>query len=370
MKDRLRADRAGILLSGGLDSGAIATTARALSKGNGASIDLRAYTVVYESLIPDRDGIYAKETADFLKIPIRFLAIDDLKPFDGWSNSDCAWPEPSADPFFGSMFDQFKMISEDCRVALSGEGNDNLMHFEMWPNTRDLIRRKDWMGLLTETLHYAYRRNSIWPGARRRMKGAFTKDRNAPAFPRWIAPDFARRIGLEHRWAEASNIPASERHPILPTAHASLALPNWAYLFEHENPGVTRFPVEVRYPFLDLRVVNFLLALPPFPWLYQKSLLREAMAGHLPESVRRRPKTPLAGDPLKEWLKRSESNWMNDAAWSAEIDEFVDRSALTKVGGEGHPDAVSSAVRPLCLNFWLQSARRVRYNLSAEARNG
>ncbi len=26
-------------------------------------------------------------------------------------------------------------------------------------------------------------------------------------------------------------------------------------------------------------------------------------------------------------------------------------------------------VRPLCLNFWLQSARKVRYNLRAEVRN-
>jgi hypothetical protein len=26
-------------------------------------------------------------------------------------------------------------------------------------------------------------------------------------------------------------------------------------------------------------------------------------------------------------------------------------------------------VRPFCLNFWLQSARKVRYNLRAEVRN-
>ncbi len=370
VKDRLRTDRAGIWLSGGLDSAAVASTAQALSNAAGERLDLRAYTVVYESLIPDRDGIHAKETAEFLKIPIRFLAMDDLKPFHGWNNSDWMWPEPSEDPFFAGLFDQFRMVSEDCRVVLSGEGSDNLMHFEMWPHTKDLFQRRKWAGLFTESLQYAWRRNSIWPGVRRRIKGMFVKDRNAPAFPRWIAADFARRVGLEHRWNEAINLSSSVRHPILPTAHSFLALPNWAYLFEHENPGVTRFPVEVRYPFLDLRVVNFLLALPPFPWFYEKTILREAMAGRLPETVRRRPKTPLAGDPLTEWLKRPESSWMNGAAWSSEVDSYVNRGVLPILDGRHGADELSSGVRPLCLNFWLQSARRVRYNLSAEARNG
>jgi asparagine synthase (glutamine-hydrolysing) len=370
VKDRLRTDRAGILLSGGLDSGAVATTAHALSRTAVEQIDLRAYTVVYESLIPDRDGIHAQETADFLKIPIRFMAMDDVQPFEGWNDSDWMWPEPSADPFLRGLFGQFKMISEDCRVALSGEGSDNLMHFQIWPHAKDRIKRREWIGLLSDTFRYARRRNSLWPGIRRRIKNVFVPDRNIPAFPRWIAADFARRTGLKRRWNEAKDSPASERHPILPLGHASLALPNWAYLFEHENPGVTRSPVEVRHPFLDLRLVNFLLSLPPFPWFYEKSLLREAMAGRLPESVRRRPKTPLAGDPLSQWLKRPESKWMNDAQWSPDSENFINRRELPGVPSHGGPEELSSSIRPLCLNFWLQSIHRVRYNLSAEARNG
>ncbi len=370
VKDRVRTDRAGVWLSGGLDSAAVASTAQALSNERGQRLDLRAYTVVYESLIPDRDGIHANETAEFLKIPIRFLAMDDLKPFQGWDDADRMWPEPSADPFLGGIIDQFRMASEDCRVVLSGEGSDNLMHFEMWPHAKDLFQRREWRGLFTDTLRYAARRNSVWPGVRRRINGIFVRDREAPAFPRWIAPEFARRVGLEHRWNEANRLSSSERHPILPTAHAFLSLPNWAYMFEHENPGVTRFPVEVRHPFLDLRVVNYLLALPPFPWLYEKSLLREAMAGRLPETVRRRPKTPLAGDPVREWIKRPESAWKNDVIWSSEVESYVNRGALKVLNASQSAAELSSGVRPLGLNFWLQSARRVRYNLSAEARNG
>ena len=370
VKDRVRTDRVGVLLSGGLDSAAVATTARAVSKGPGEKLDLRAYTLVYESLIPDRDGAHARETAEFLKIPARYLALDNLQPFDGWDSSEWMWPEPAEDPFFAGLFDQFQMISEDCRVVLSGEGSDNLMDFQMWPHAKDLMRHREWRQLFSETLRYASMRRSPWPGIRRRVKHVLGKDHDAPRFPRWIAPDFLRRMSLEQRWKEAASLSPSEKHPILPRAHASLDSSQWAYLFEHENPGVTRRPVEVRYPFLDLRIVEYLLALPPFPWFFEKALLREAMIGCLPESVRRRPKTPLAGDPLAEWLKRSDPNWMAETPWCEETNRYVTRSDIAPLNGADETDELQAAIRPICLNFWLQSVRRVRYNLSAEARNG
>jgi len=370
VKDRTRTDRVGILLSGGLDSAAVATTARALSKRPGEKLDLRAYTVGYESLIPDRDGAHAKETAEFLKIPARYLALDNLQPFDGWDSGDWMWPEPAEDPLFAGLFDQYRMISEDCRVVLSGEGCDNLMNFEMWPHAKDLIGRREWRQLASETLRYASMRRWPWRGIRRRVQRVLGRDHGAPAFPRWIAPDFSQRLSLERRWKEAVSPSVSQKHPILPRAHASLDSPQWAYMFEHENPGVTRRPVEVRYPFLDLRIVEYLLALPPFPWFFEKALLREAMVGCLPESVRRRPKTPLAGDPFAEWLKRSQPNGMSEAPWCEEANRYVTRGAIPPLNNVSESEELQAAARPICLNFWLQSVRRVRYNLSAEARNG
>src|ERR1700678_600057 len=77
--DRLRTDPVGILLSGGLDSATVATTARELSRNGASTSDLRAYTVVYRSLIPDEEGYYARQVADFLKIPIQLIAVDEMK---------------------------------------------------------------------------------------------------------------------------------------------------------------------------------------------------------------------------------------------------------------------------------------------------
>ncbi len=89
-----------------------------------------------------------------------------------------------------------------------------------------------------------------------------------------------------------------------------MSIPQWARMFEQGNPGATHYAVEVRYPFLDLRIVDFLLALPPFPFCFEKRLLRDAMAGRLPEACRFRPKTPLYDDPLIESVQESESDRM------------------------------------------------------------
>jgi asparagine synthase (glutamine-hydrolysing) len=367
--DRTRVDRAGILLSGGLDSGTVAATARELAGSAGGTTDLRAYTVVYESLIPDQDGHYAREVAEFLKIPQQSIPMDGLQPFERWDDPEISGPEPVDDPFFAGLFDQFRTIAADCRVVLSGEGADNLMHFEMWPFARALMRERQWASLFRETSRYLSLRASIVPGLKRRALGLFGKDPTAPFYPPWLAPDFARRLNLKDRAKEWSELPAFRPHPILPKGHVSLSLPHWSAMFEQENPGLTRCPVEVRYPFLDLRVVNFLLALPPFPLFFGKKLLRDVAAGRLPESVRTRPKTPVTGNPLLVHLRRSQTGSMDQLEWNAEMDLYVDRSALTSFRGNTNREQTQASVRPRCLNFWLQSARKVRYNLRAEVRN-
>jgi asparagine synthase (glutamine-hydrolysing) len=369
VSDRLRADRIGILLSGGLDSSSVAAVARDLSPADGGATELRAYTIVYEKLFADRDGAYAQLVADYLRIPIKCLAVDDLPLFDRWNDAELAWPEPVDDPLFAGLFDQFRMIAEDCRAVLSGEGADNLMYFEMWPYARDLAKREEWVRLLNDVPRYAAARGIPWAGIRRRVINVIRKDPRTPDFPVWIDPDFARRTNAKERWREINEFAVSESHPILPSGHGSLSLPQWSRMFEHENPGISRQPVEVRHPFMDLRVVEFLLALPPFPWFFRKKLLRDAMAGRLPEAIRTRPKTPLAANPIEKMLDRPEAAWLGRMKWSDEVASYVNPALAASAARERKPRETSANIRPLCLNLWLQSARIVRYNLNAEVRN-
>ena len=266
---------------------------------------MRAYTTVYKSVIPNLDGRHAREVTEFLKMPLTCIPMDELRPFERWEEPATRSPEPVDDPFFAGLFDQFRTVARDCRVALSGEGADNLMHFEMWPFVREMMRNQEWRCLLREAPRYLWLRPSVLPGLKRRVQKLFGKDPTGPYYPPWLAPDFARRLSLKDRAKEWSELPTFRPHPILPKAHVSLSLPHWSVVFDQENPGLTRCPVEVRYPFFDLRIVNYLLAIPPFPLIFNKALLRHAVAGRLPEKVRTRRKTPLAGESLLVHLEQS-----------------------------------------------------------------
>lgn len=367
VSDRSRTDRAGILLSGGLDSAAIATTAQKLSAESGRRPKLYAYTNTYETLLPDEDGSHARVTAACLNIPIRCLPFDNLKLFERWTDPAVSWPEPVDDPLGAGLFDLFRVIALDCRVALSGEGSDNLMYFQMIPHLKQLVRTREFRHAVADFFHYVSIRSFPWRGLRRLAGRIVGIDPLIPSFPEWIAPDFARRCDLKQRWKDWNRLPVPKTaHPTLPKALASLALPQWLQLFELTDPGVTQYPVEVRYPFLDLRVVNYLLAIPPFPWAFKKRILREAMSGHLPDSIRLRRKTPLMGDPVLKKLRLPESVWIDEVTWYDEIDRYINRSALLPLTKQKNSAQTSLAMRPLCLNFWLQSRSRVRYKLSVE----
>jgi asparagine synthase (glutamine-hydrolysing) len=122
--ERMDVDRAGILLSGGMDSGALAATAKELSAASGTR--LKGYTVTYEKLLGDREGYFAQQTADFLNIPLEIIPMDDLQRFSPARNKDVAFPEPIDDPFSLAICEQFRIIAKDSRVVLYGEGVDNI----------------------------------------------------------------------------------------------------------------------------------------------------------------------------------------------------------------------------------------------------
>jgi asparagine synthase (glutamine-hydrolysing) len=369
--DRLRADRVGIFLSGGLDSPTIAATVRRIAP----AVDLRAYTFVYESLIPDQEGKFARQVADFLHIPIQLVPLDGPKPFDSARDSERAWPEPIEDPCLTANFDEFRLVASDRRVVLSGQGCDDIMDFQMWPYAKDLARRHEWRQFVRDGTQFLRVRRFPWLGLLRRVQKLFGKGLLAPLIPDWIAPRWAGTTDFTKRWATRTAFPDRPVHPVCPRAHAALSQPQWAVLFENEDPGFTRVPVEVRYPFLDLRVVEYLLALPPFPCFFKKTLLRQAMAAHLPREILTRPKTSLAGDPVVAVLKRGAVLPIVRFQWSEAMNRYVNRSKLSFPGAQMCSERARVESRPYCLNFWLQVARTSRYNLGQpylpmEARNG
>jgi asparagine synthase (glutamine-hydrolysing) len=358
--DRLRMEPAGVFLSGGLDSSAVVATARRFQRNAGDESGLHAFTISFPQLPEDAEPRFARMVAAHLGIPIHELRSDHDLLFARWEQTLAGAPEPVDDPFLTSHLDHFRKLSAHCRVALSGEGSDNLMHFEMWPYAAQLYRRRQWLSLLMSLGSYArWRWRLPRPGLRGRLRQLSGAPEPSPPCPTWLRPDFAARVGLADRWRDAQNYPPGPVHPARPRASASMALPDWTHMFEQNDPGVTGCAVEVRYPFLDLRLVSYLLALPPVPWFVEKELLRRAMRGQLPEEVRRRPKQALAGDPLVEMLRDPRVRFLEHVSADPRLENYVNPAALPPLLGEEDSEAAALNVRPYALNFWLQSFSRM-----------
>ena len=310
-------------------------------------------------------------SVSFCEIPDQISPDATVELFDGWDDPELSWPEPIDNPLTANFFDSCRIISPHYRVLLSGEGSDNLLDFQMWPYAKSLWQNRNWGRLFTADGRFFVGSALSVAGPPSTSQESSRKGRRCTCVSKLSGTGLRtphRSESAVEEWVRASR--GSERHPVRPRAHASLSLPHWTHMFELENPGATHFPIETRYPFLDLRIVDFLLALPPFPWCFEKKLLREAMVGRLPASVRVRPKTPAQGDALSEQFKRTGADRLKQMPWDRDLDRFIDRIALAPPHAKMNAEQLCASLRPACLNIWLQSARRVRYNIHAEAANG
>lgn len=353
--DRLRTNQAGVLMSGGLDSPTIAASAKRKLSHNGTSGELRAYTDVLERLIPHDERYYATLVAEALRIPIEFHVSDRLGSDDYLNHENDCWPEPVHSPGSDGGVAQLRQVAARHRVALTGFGGDPGLSCFLSVHFSQLLKRRQIGQAVGDAMRYL--------GAPGRLSRLYLRTRwriwfggksQGPQYPVWLNPDMEKRLGLRERWesyAGASERKGSSRS----TAYEAITDPMWANLFEGYDPGVTGVPVEVRYPFFDLRLVNFLLALPALPWCSDKELLREAARGVLPDSVRLRRKSPLLADPLVALLQQKESAWVDSFEAVPELLRYVERKLIPKVFGEKKAWNAWIHLRPMSLNFWLRS---------------
>ncbi|MGI9066672.1 MAG: asparagine synthetase B family protein [Pyrinomonadaceae bacterium] len=323
--DRLRTDRVGVLMSGGLDSTTVAATAHTLFTRRGGPFDLRAYTVVYEDLIKDQEGYYAGLAAEALKIPINYVVADNYKLFEQFEHLKLDRSEPIPEPLIAIVANQYWQLARHCRIALYGQGPDAVLSTFFSRHMSSLIKSGHWTQAFMDLVGYAFWNRRLPPiGVRtflRRSKG-WNEPPAAKELPLWISRAFAARIGLQQRIREAY-VQSKPSHATHPLAHNLLVSPFWVFVFERDNADGAFAPIENCYPFFDLRLVTYLLAIPAARWCMNKRLIREAMRGILPETVRLRPKTPLAGDVLLARISRGEQAIIKDFDALPELSKYV-----------------------------------------------
>jgi len=355
--DRLRTESACIFMSGGLDSPTVAASAQRVASRSGGATRLWAYSQVFDSLIPHDERHYAGLVAQALALPIEYRADDQRRLFEFAERPEYRSPEPVHSAWPDVTPDLLRRVATESRVVLTGFGADPIFSSRITVHFRELIRQKRFGRALIDAARYFSaegRLSRLYLRTRWRILFA-SKSLTAP-YPPWLNESLERRFALRERWHAVNQAPAPAPpgRTVRPEAHDVTFAPFWPDLFAAHDANVTRVPVEVRHPFFDLRLMNFLLALPRLPWCCDKLLLREAARGVLPDAVRLRRKSPLRADPLLKLLGRPEAAWVNRFQPVPELEQYVIRSRIPEVLGEEGPWMDWVHLRPLSLNYWLR----------------
>lgn len=299
---RLRgASRAGVLLSGGLDSSSIACVAsRILSTESPGRAPLLTFSATSDHCRPDEDGDlfdetpYIREVVGMYGIDARFFRYEDFLEGDEFTTpTRRALPIP---PGIGVFNKIFRGASEaDVTVMLSGIGGDDILGSN---SDIYLLRYSELLSSgnareLMEDLRHAHKyypwskvagllwRYGCWP----LLNSLF----------RWRSTD-------AHRQSRTLSVSQAQTYSILSSGELA------GYGLETFNLLCQEVGIEARYPYLDTRVVEFCLAVPSAELSrhYQtKLLLRRSMAGILPEKVRLRIGKASPTSLLHTWLSEA-----------------------------------------------------------------
>jgi len=342
VSDRIRGNDVAVLMSGGLDSTAIAATASVVRQ-----VPIDAYTTNYSALFNDPEAEIAGRVAAMHGMRHHIAAYDEPKLFDDPNAFTRA--EPLEDPLAGDFLNIVRDAAERSRTLLMGIGGD-VLFYTSHRHFRGLLARGRFDVFVAEVVSY-WRRTGRRPplNLRAPLKEVFGATAWRAPFPRWIRDDVAQRHELRERFHR--ELPLSELHPLRPEAHHSLISPYWPRFCETWDAGETGLALDAAYPMFDRRLVELLFAFPPMPWFANKYLLREAMRGRLPDDVRERPKTPLAGDPMAIAYATSDDVLAKLRASAA--GELIHMDTLMdSLNGSGGADLY--APHALALLYWWQ----------------
>ncbi|GAB5045787.1 asparagine synthase (glutamine-hydrolyzing) [Thermodesulfovibrio sp. TK110] len=290
VKIRLRSDvKVGALLSGGLDSSSITVIANHIQNGN-----FESFSIV------SKDKKYSEEK--FIDILCKTKNIKNQKLYFEPDIALSTLEEViyhNDEPFCGlsvvAQYNILKKIKEetDIVVVLSGQGGDEtLMGYlkYFFFNLKELIKQKSLISALAQIFLSLLNRTVIWQfniKEAKRYIPYIDKDKN-----------YLKIKGiLEPIW-QCNNI---RERQILDIDKYSVPA-----LTHYEDRNSMAHSLEIRLPFLDHRLVNLLLSLPPQMKIrngWTKYILRKSLF-ELPNDIRWRRDKQGFITPEEKWLKR------------------------------------------------------------------
>lgn len=328
---RLRSTtQVGISLSGGMDSPSVAALAVERLGRQGSSQRIASFSWVFDELPECDERRWIDPLVAALGLEATYVTGDHY-----WPLRDAAtWPLNPSTP----LSNPYRTLKQALYAAAARRGIRTLLTGVF--SDRLFVGRQGWLASRVMNGHWGDPFRHLVRLAAGRETRPIWRDPALRALLRQLAPFLPRNAarGVKPPWLTASSwkLVASAQTGRAP-APRGLRERRTAVVFDDlcgrwagEIPFASRAPLDIRDPFRDLRVVRYMLAVPPDQLergRVQKFILRRAMSGRLPETiVGRSEKTPL--DPVyrKHFLGR-EARTVDrllrtpDALWRGRVEE-------------------------------------------------
>jgi asparagine synthase (glutamine-hydrolysing) len=320
---RKRADcPVGLLLSGGLDSGSIASIAGDLFRRDQVA-PVRAYSLVFDQFEQCDERRYIEPIIARYNLPFIPVPADDCWTLANWETGLPVFSEPFFEAYDGMKYAALARARADgVRVMLMGHGGDSLLNGS--PRAfADLIWQGRWRDLHRELRAFAN-------ASGRPYWQSVAGNALSPWLSNWV------RGKIEFRFWQN---PAPLIPPRLRALHFD-APPKlhrgkfaWWYDLRDQLVNVGRslheghidrtfrlFGMEIRQPFMDVRLFNLILSLPPeatYSNGTRRFILRAALKDILPTEIyARRDKaefSPLLHLGLREHRRAFVENLLVDS---------------------------------------------------------
>ncbi|HXE75808.1 MAG TPA: asparagine synthase-related protein [Candidatus Xenobia bacterium] len=360
------AGRAGLLISGGLDSTAIGSWVEHWGQSR-AALDYVSY-VVLDARGDERR--YLRDFEEKYSCAVQCLEFEQTRILEGIESGT----DVKENPFLDTAWDIARRWSghlgqQRCRVVLTGLGGDNIFPAPGPAFFLDTCRRHGWHAAwrsYQRTCSYFEVPRGTFLGPTLRLLLPAGLRRQAKRWlgrevPAWIEPAFARRSGLLERVRQP--LPrrgfstCTQEEDYLELTSGRLAL-----MLGYYNRLGAAHGFEFRHPFFDPALVRFTV-LSPLEYKIRdgetKVLLRQGLAGILPDAVRQRRFKGTPGPFLLRWARtREAARWRSQAVSLrasapyvrvAEIPTWVNRFL------EGNDDLLKPVWNLFALELWMKA---------------
>jgi len=319
----------GIFLSGGLDSTSLVfLTERILSSKKEVANENRKlqelFSAIYEQPTEQGDETpYIKKIEEALKTQVNYVFPSVTEQWDDIKKFVFSIEEPVAVFNYYVFWCLFRAASEKVKVVLSGMGNDAILAGQtshVLKYYRELLRKKKIINLLEEIFM-----SSDWILPQLVYSIVFSRNKKQ-MMTKLLSKDFLKAY---------YKCDTPKQKESLQTVLINDVKQHAVEYLRVDDRISAVFSMQCRYPYLDPRIVEFAFQIPSNQKIrhgWTKYVLRKAVKGIIPETIRKKRKkfgTPI---PQQRWMRELRKNIL-ELLESEKFEKrgYFNKKAVTKV---------------------------------------